>query len=154
MDRWQYLGVMAACLLVTLPLELVVGASVCRRPRRLARVLAPVVAGFYAWDVWAIDRGHWTFDERYTTGVVLPGAVPLEELVFFVVIPVCALLSFEAVGILADPAGRRRVLARLRRGAPPVDEVGPAEGTAPVEGPGARVARPPSEQPPSEQVVR
>jgi hypothetical protein len=31
------------------------------------------------------------------TGVVLPGGVPLEELVFFVVVPLAAVLTLEAV---------------------------------------------------------
>lgn len=38
----------------------------------------------------------------YVTGVALPVGVPLEELVFFVVIPLCALLSFESVRNLLD----------------------------------------------------
>jgi lycopene cyclase domain-containing protein len=97
-DRFQYLLLMAGCALGTLPLELVLGARVYRRPRRLARALLPVVAVFYAWDAVAIARGHWWFDRRYTTGWVLPLGVPVEELVFFLVIPVCALLSMEAVG--------------------------------------------------------
>jgi lycopene beta-cyclase len=97
MDRFQYLLVMAACVAITLPLEFLFGARVWRRPRRLASVLAPVVAVFYVWDVVAIERGHWWFEERYVSGVVLPFGVPLEELVFFVIIPICALLTLEAV---------------------------------------------------------
>jgi lycopene beta-cyclase len=76
----------------------VLGARVWRRPGHLVRVLAPVLAVFYAWDVVAIARGHWWFSRTYTTGWVLPGSVPVEEVVFFVVVPVCALLSLEAVG--------------------------------------------------------
>ena len=108
MDRFQYLFLMAGCALGTLPLELVLGARVYRRPRRLARALLPVVAVFYGWDVVAIARGHWWFDRRYTTGWLLPGGVPVEEVVFFLVIPVCALLAMEAVG---------NVVARGWRGA-------------------------------------
>lgn len=55
----------------------------------------PVVL-FVVWDVVAIARGHWTFTERYVTGWELPGSLPVEELAFFLVIPVCALLTFEA----------------------------------------------------------
>jgi lycopene cyclase domain-containing protein len=47
--------------------------------------------------VIAIGRGWWSFSERYTTGRLLPGALPIEELVFFVVIPVCGLLTLESV---------------------------------------------------------
>ena len=45
-DRFQYLGLMIACLVLTLPLELVIGARVWRRPARLARAVLPVAAGF------------------------------------------------------------------------------------------------------------
>ena len=31
------------------------------------------------------------------SGLLLPGRLPLEELLFFVVVPLCAILTFEAV---------------------------------------------------------
>ena len=96
MDRFQYLLLMGACLVVTLPLEFVFRARVYRRPRRLVRAMALPVAIFVVWDLLAIARGHWTFTERYVTGWELPGSLPVEEFVFFLVIPVCALLTFEA----------------------------------------------------------
>ena len=97
MDRFQYLGLLGLCLLLTLPLELVFKARVWRQPRRLMSALWPVVAIFAAWDVWSISRHHWTFSRRLTTGIELPLGLPLEELVFFVVVPICGLLTFEAV---------------------------------------------------------
>ena len=96
MDRFQYVGLMAACLALTLPLEFVFRACVYRRPRRLLRAMAVPVAVFVVWDLVAIARGHWTFNDRYVTGWALPGALPVEEVAFFVAIPVCALLTFEA----------------------------------------------------------
>jgi lycopene beta-cyclase len=104
-ERWQYLAVIAGCLLVTLPLELVLGARVYRQPRRLVRSLAPAVAVFVAWDVIAIDRGHWWYNTRYVTGWRLLGALPVEELAFFVAVPICALLTYEAVKIVLGAAG-------------------------------------------------
>lgn len=88
---------LAFCLLGTLPLELWLGVRVYRQWRRLALTLACVVPVFVVWDVYAIAAGHWDFDPEQTTGVVLPGGVPLEELLFFLVVPTCALLSLEAV---------------------------------------------------------
>jgi lycopene beta-cyclase len=96
MDRYQYLLVMAACVAITLPLEFVFRARIYRRPVRLLRAMWLPLVLFVAWDVAAIARGHWTFAERYVTGWLLPGDLPVEELVFFLVIPVCALLTFEA----------------------------------------------------------
>lgn len=97
---WIYLGLLAGCLLVTLPLELVLGARVYRQPRRLVLTLLPVVVVFYAWDTAAISAGHWTYDPRQTVDVLLPGRLPVEEALFFVVIPICALLTLEAVRTL------------------------------------------------------
>lgn len=106
-DRYQYLLLMLGCFVLTLPLELVIGARVWRRPGRLAAAVLPVTAAFVVWDLVAIDRGHWQFAERYTTGWLLPGGLPVEELAFFVTIPICGLLTYEAVGILW-PSRRRR----------------------------------------------
>jgi lycopene cyclase domain-containing protein len=105
-DEYQYLALMAACLVLTLPLELVLGARVWRRPRRLVFALVPTVAVFFAWDVLAIARHHWTFNHRYLVGLSLPGNVPIEELVFFVAIPICGLVTLEAVRTLLR--GRHR----------------------------------------------
>jgi lycopene cyclase domain-containing protein len=96
-DRLQYLGLMAACILVTLPLEIVFGVRVWRRPRRLAMSLLPAFALFVIWDLWASRTGTWDFNPDYTVGLTLPGGMAIEELVFFTVIPVCGLLTLETV---------------------------------------------------------
>ena len=96
---------MAACLVVTLPLELVLGARVYRRFRALAYAVVPVVLVFSVWDIIGILRDHWTYNPRFVTGIRLVFEMPIEELVFFVVIPICGLLTYEAVG---------QVLLRLR----------------------------------------
>ncbi|HEY7051616.1 MAG TPA: lycopene cyclase domain-containing protein [Mycobacterium sp.] len=99
MDRWQYLIVLGACLLVTAPLE-ALGAGVYRRPWRTAKVVVPVAALFVVWDIAAIAAHVWTFNPRFVTGIQLPGRLPLEELLFFVVIPLCGLLTYNAVDTL------------------------------------------------------
>ena len=88
---------LAFCVVGTLPLELWLGVRVYRQWKRLLLTLLPVVAVFVVWDLYAISAGHWTFDEEQTTGILLPGELPLDELLFFVVVPTCALLSVEAV---------------------------------------------------------
>ena len=106
-DRYQYLLLMAGCLAITLPLEFVLRARVYRRPVRLLAALIPVVAIFVVWDVVGIIRDHWSYSQAYTTGILLPLRVPLEELVFFVVIPICGLLTYEAVGTVLGWVRRR-----------------------------------------------
>lgn len=99
---------MAGCAAVTLPLEFVFRARVYRRPRRLLRAVLPPFAVFAVWDAIAIARGHWSFASRYVTGWRAPFDIPVEELVFFVVIPLCALLTYEAVGTVLRWMGARR----------------------------------------------
>jgi lycopene cyclase domain-containing protein len=112
MDRFQYLIVLGICVLVTLPLEFVFDARVWRRPRRLAIALVPAFVLFVAWDLWATATGTWDFDPDYTIGVTLPGGMAVEELGFFLVVPICALLTIESVRNVL--AGRVPLLARDR----------------------------------------
>jgi len=96
-SRFAYLGVLVFVLVGTAWLEVLLRARVYRRWRRLLLTLLPVVAVFVVWDIYAIASGHWTFDPERTTGVILPGDLPLDELLFFIVIPIAALLTLEAV---------------------------------------------------------
>ena len=97
MSHLTYLAVLAACLVATAPLELVLHVGVYPQWHRLLLTLLPVVVVFVIWDVYAIARGMWTYDRDYLVGVTLFGRLPLEELLFFLVIPTCAVLTYEAV---------------------------------------------------------
>lgn len=108
MDSWQYLFVLAACLVLTAPLEWC-GARVYRQPARVVRAIVPVAVVFLAWDAVAVAAGVWSFNPRYVTGVELPGQIPVEEVLFFVVIPLCGLLTYGTVEFLLDRIPRRRL---------------------------------------------
>lgn len=96
MDAWQYLLVLVSCVAVTLPLEIIGGARVYRRPKALLATLTPVVLVFGGWDLIAVRHGDWWFSARYTLGP-RPAALPVEEWLFFLVVPVCALLTYEVL---------------------------------------------------------
>ncbi|WP_437583721.1 lycopene cyclase domain-containing protein [Paramicrobacterium sp. CJ85] len=97
MQHAQYLILMAGCVLITLPLELLIGVRVYRSPRKLFLTLAPTFVIFALWDLLGIAREHWDYNGAFISGIHL-GVIPLEELVFFAVIPLCGLLTYEAVG--------------------------------------------------------
>ena len=97
MRHFAYVAMLAFCLVGTLPLELVLKVGVYRQVRRLALTIAPVLVVFLAWDLYAISRGHWQFDPAQTLGLMLPGGLPVDELLFFLVIPLAAVLTLEAV---------------------------------------------------------
>ena len=105
-DRWQYLVVLPACLAITAPLE-IFGRGVYRRPGRLLQAVVPVAAIFLIWDEVAVSARVWTYNHAYITGLTIPFRVPIEEVLFFIVIPVCALLTFNAVSTILDQVKRR-----------------------------------------------
>lgn len=106
MDRWQYLSLLAGCLAITAPLE-IFGNGVYRRPWRVARAVLPVAAVFLLWDELAIAAHVWRYNPAYIVGCYIPFRVPIEEVLFFVVIPLCALLTYNAVSTIVDRVDRR-----------------------------------------------
>ncbi len=114
MDHYQYLILMAACLVATLPLE-ALGARVYRQPVRLVRAVLPVTLIFLVWDALAIAGHVWTYNPRYVTGVDLPFRIPVEELVFFLAIPVCGILTYAGVQAVSRRWVSRRNPAAARR---------------------------------------
>lgn len=109
-----YFALLGGCLVLTLPLELVLGARVYARWRRLLPTLAAVLVVFVPWDAAAVAAGQWHYARL--SGVTV-GNLPLEELAFFVVVPTCAVLAFEAV---------RRLRPRWAAGDEPAPTRGPA----------------------------
>jgi len=108
-----YVGVLAFILIGTGWLEIAMRTRVYSKWRRLLLSIAPVVVVFSAWDLYAIAQGHWTFDWAHVTGVVFPGGLPLDEVLFFVIVPIAAILTLEAV----------RSVKRWPIGDEPADEI-------------------------------
>jgi lycopene cyclase domain-containing protein len=100
MPELTYVAMLVFVVLATLPLELLLRTRVYARARRLGLTLLCVVPPFVVWDVLAVRAGHWSFDLRQTLGIVLPGDLPLEEALFFLVVPVASVLSLEAVRVV------------------------------------------------------
>lgn len=119
MERLSYVAVLGFVLVGCLWLEVALRTRVLRRGRRLLLAVAPAAVAFCLWDAYAIAQGHWWFDEARILGVYLPARIPLDELLFFLVIPLAAILTLEAVrsvkphwlvgdGADGDPVGDSR----------------------------------------------
>lgn len=106
MESWVYLGVLVFIVVGSGWLEIVLRTRVLRRWRRWLLALVPGVLIFIGWDLYAIAQGHWTFDPDQVVGIALPGGLPLEEALFFLVVPTAAILCMEAVrSVKKWPAG-------------------------------------------------
>lgn len=97
MSHLTYLVILLACFVATLPLELVLHTRVYARWPRLLLTLLPVVVIFGGWDLLAVAQHTWHYDRHYLLGPRLPGQLPIEELLFFLVVPTCSVLALEAV---------------------------------------------------------
>lgn len=67
-----------------------------RKPRALVSAVAAPLIVFGAWDVFAVWRGHWHFRKE----AVFPARIinlPVEEVLFFVVIPFCCIFTWEVL---------------------------------------------------------
>ncbi len=116
MAHLSYLGLLLACLCCTVPLDFVYAARALARPATLLLAILPGFVIFVSWDLYAISRGQWWYDLRRMTGILLPGRLPLEEALFFLVIPLAAILTFEAIGQHQLRAAGNRASQRTARG--------------------------------------
>lgn len=67
-----------------------------KHPSRLVlSILLPFIL-FTIWDIFVTARGHWSFNPLYTVGFKIFG-LPIEEILFFIVIPFCGLFTWESV---------------------------------------------------------
>ena len=80
MGHLTYLALLAGCLVVTAPLELVLRVRVYARWRRFLVAVVPEFVVFVGWTLYAIARRHWSYDGGQITGLRFPGGIPLEGL--------------------------------------------------------------------------
>jgi lycopene cyclase domain-containing protein len=97
MDNFSYLGVLLFIPVFSWWLEWAFAIRVLRSPARLGLTLLLVIPAFIMWDAYAIAEGHWFFDPNQMTGIFGPLGVPLEEYLFFVLVPIAAVLTWEGV---------------------------------------------------------
>ena len=88
-------------------LEIVLKVGVLRRIKRAMLSILPVSTLFILWDAYAVRSGHWFFDREQIVGIYGPFDIPLEEYLFFVIVPLAAIMTIEAVTTV-KPHWRRK----------------------------------------------
>ena len=78
-------------------LEIFLKVGVLRQMRRLIYSIAPIALIFIVWDGYAISRHHWRFDPTQILKIYGPLHIPLEEYLFFIIVPIAAIMTLEAV---------------------------------------------------------
>jgi lycopene cyclase domain-containing protein len=67
-----------------------------KRKGKALAAMALVAIPFLVWDVLVTAAGHWSFSPRYILGVTIIN-LPIEEVLFFVVVPLASILVWETV---------------------------------------------------------
>jgi len=93
---YEYFIVLAVCLAVPLALSGSKELDFYKYPSRLLLAIGLPFILFVIWDIIVTSRGHWSFNPNYTVGFKIFN-LPVEEVLFFIVIPFCAIFTWESV---------------------------------------------------------
>lgn len=104
--NWSYVAMLLFVVAGSWWLEFVFKIRVLRRPRILFAAILPVSIFFLAWDAFAIGQSHWTFDMQQILGLIGPFQIPIEEYLFFLIIPIAAVLTLEGVKVVLQRVKR------------------------------------------------
>ncbi|MFM7491442.1 MAG: lycopene cyclase domain-containing protein [Actinomycetota bacterium] len=97
MLRFAYFAMLLFTIIGSFWLEVFLKVNVLRRAKRWILSIGPTALIFLAWDYYAVTRGHWKFDKEQVVGIYGPAGIPIEEFLFFIVVPLAGLMTIEAV---------------------------------------------------------
>ncbi len=100
MEGLEHLTYLGVDLIILLPFIFKLGDSRLgfgRRRRSISISTAIALAVFAIWDVFAVRAEVWAFNPAYIIGVKLAG-LPVEEILFFISVPLTSILVWEATG--------------------------------------------------------
>ena len=97
MLKFSYFAMLLFTVVGSIWLEIFLKVGVLRRLRRAVLSIIPTAIIFLVWDYYAVVSGHWWFDKEQVVGIFGPKGIPLEEFLFFIVVPLASLLTIEAV---------------------------------------------------------
>jgi len=76
--------------------------------RIFLRVDICILVIYVAWDIWAVQNKNWRFDSAQILGFRLFGALPIEEILFFIIVPLMTILVYLALNKLVAKYRRAR----------------------------------------------
>ena len=97
MGKWGYIAMLAFTIAGSFWLEIAFKVRVLKRFGRAIRAILPVALLFLLWDGLAIAHKDWFFDPHQILGLFGPFHIPLEEYLFFLIIPLAGIMTLEAV---------------------------------------------------------
>jgi len=67
---------------------------------------AAILLIYTAWDIWAVENHNWRFDSAQILGLRIFAGLPIEEILFFVIVPLITVLTYLALSKLTKKYGK------------------------------------------------
>ena len=97
MTHLSYMAVIAFVSICALGVNFAFRLRIARHWRELLLTQFAILVIYLSWDTWAIAKKNWFFDTHQIVNVDVLPKVPLEELLFFIVVPLTIILSYQAL---------------------------------------------------------
>ncbi|MEI6649722.1 MAG: lycopene cyclase domain-containing protein [Actinomycetes bacterium] len=97
MRHFSYLGVIAFVAICAIGINLGFRLRINARWRELFLTQCAIVFIYLSWDTWAIARNNWFFDRHQIVNINVLPKVPIEEFLFFLIVPLTTILSYLAL---------------------------------------------------------
>ena len=97
MLKFGYVAMLTFTVFGSFWLEIALKVRVLKRIKRVLMSIIPVAILFLIWDAYAVANGHWKFDSEQVLGIYGPFEIPLEEYLFFIIVPMAAIMTIEGV---------------------------------------------------------
>ena len=97
MSHLSYFAVLTFVAICAFGINLGFGLHIGKHWKELLLTQMAIVIIYLSWDAWAIAKHNWFFDVRQIVNVYVLPKVPLEELLFFIVVPLTTILSYQAL---------------------------------------------------------
>jgi lycopene cyclase domain-containing protein len=95
--KFSYLAMLLFTVVGSFWLEIVLKIRVLKRFKRVLLSVIPIAIPFIIWDAYAVANHHWSFDRKQILGIYGPFQIPLEEFLFFLIVPIAAIMTIEGV---------------------------------------------------------
>jgi lycopene cyclase domain-containing protein len=92
----MYFAILAGSLLGPLALSFDSRVAFYKKWKYLFAAMLPPAIFYIAWDVYFTEKGVWSFNPAYISGIKLWN-LPVEEVLFFFVVPYCCMFIYECI---------------------------------------------------------
>jgi len=95
--HFTYLAVLAFIAVCAIVVNFLFRIRISRQWKTFLQVDLIIIALYGTWDIWAAARKAWYFDDRQVIGIKLFWLLPIEEILFFILVPLMVLISIQSL---------------------------------------------------------